>query len=157
VSDTFTTGTSSTEGICGDYGVNYGSGTSSVDGNNGTFRWNVNNDSGLTLTQIPDGTSNTFLIGEKHVRSDGLGKGGVAGTDNDGCIYISQPWDVSGRKAGTAFPLAFGPNDPYLGQFGSWHASVVEFAFADGSVRGLRTSIPGSILALLASRDDGQP
>ena len=31
----------SSEGICGDYGVNYGSGTSSADGNNGAFYWNV--------------------------------------------------------------------------------------------------------------------
>lgn len=156
VSDTFTSGTSSTEGICGDYGVNYGSGTSSADGNNGAFRWNVGNDMGMRIADITDGTSNTFFVGEKHVRRDGLGKWGVAGSNNDGNIYCSQPWDVSGRKAGTAFPLALGPEDTYLGQFGSWHSGVVLFGIADGSVRGFRNSIPGSTLAILSSRNDGQ-
>ena len=41
ISETYTSGTSSTEGICGDYGVNYGSGTSTATGNDGAFRWQV--------------------------------------------------------------------------------------------------------------------
>jgi prepilin-type N-terminal cleavage/methylation domain-containing protein/prepilin-type processing-associated H-X9-DG protein len=156
VSDTFQTGTSSTEGICGDYGVNYGSGTSSVTGNDGAVRWNNGNDRGMPIAEIMDGTSSTFLLGEKHVRLDGLGKWGVAGSNNDGNIYCSQPWDVSGRKAGTAFPLALGPTDTYAGQFGSWHPGVAQFAFVDGHVQVVKNSTPGSVLALLAARADGQ-
>jgi prepilin-type N-terminal cleavage/methylation domain-containing protein len=159
VSETFTSGTSSTEGICGDYAVCYGSGTSTADGNNGVFRWNgapgtgANDPSvGNTILSITDGTSNTFMVGEKHVQKDQLMK-----WQEDGCIYISQAWDVAGRKAGTAFPLAISPTDTYLGQFGSWHTGVVQFGFGDGGVRALKVSTPGSTLALLAAKDDGQP
>jgi prepilin-type N-terminal cleavage/methylation domain-containing protein len=154
VSETVTSGSASTEGICGDYAVNMGSGTSSADGNNGAFRWNgpdSNPAVGTKLTEILDGTSNTMLVGEKHVQQDQLTK-----WQQDGCIYISQGWDVAGRKAGPGFPLALGPTDTYLGQFGSWHTGVTQFGFGDGGVRSLRGSIPGTTLALIANKDDGQ-
>jgi hypothetical protein len=164
VSVTITVGTSSTEGICGDYAVSMGSGTSSTNGNNGVFRWNgsplgssapaTDNTPGIgcTLANISDGTSNTFLIGEKHIQ---LGQ--LTQWNQDGCIYNSQTWDVAGRKAGAAFPLALGPTDAYLGQFGSWHSATVQFAFADGSVHGLQSSISGTTLGLLSAKDDGTP
>jgi prepilin-type N-terminal cleavage/methylation domain-containing protein len=157
VSATVHSGSSSTEGICGDYAVNMGSGTSLAEGNDGVFRWNgapgggANDPSvGATLLQITDGTSNTFLIGEKHVQRSQLMQ-----WEQDGCIYISENWDVAGRKAGTAFPLALGPTDTYLAQFGSWHIATVQFAFADGSVRGVPVSTPGTTLALLSAMSDG--
>jgi prepilin-type N-terminal cleavage/methylation domain-containing protein/prepilin-type processing-associated H-X9-DG protein len=164
ISEEVRDGNSVTQGICGDYGVNYGSGTSTAEANNGAIRWNVDNDKGLKITDLTDGSSNTLLLGEKHVRPDMLGKAPQPNigsptlvTDNDVVIYTSKPPDVSGRKAGNAFPLALGPTDAYIGQFGSWHSGVVNFAFGDGSIRGVRNSTPGSVLAVLAARDDGQP
>ncbi|QEL14977.1 DUF1559 domain-containing protein [Limnoglobus roseus] len=148
--------TSTTEGICGDYAVNFGSGTSTADGNNGSFSWNVDPGVGLTFAAITDGTSNTMLLGEKHVLRDGLTQWGAGANNQDGPIYTSKPWDVGGRKAGTGFPLALDATSPYAGQFGSWHTGVVQFAFADGGVRTLRVSTPGSTLALLTGRNDGQ-
>jgi prepilin-type processing-associated H-X9-DG protein len=162
VSDTVVDGNSSTEGICSDYGVNYGSGTSLAEANNGVFWWvmdTATSATGLRIADITDGTSNTLLIGEKHVLLNGFGKvfsPNDPTSDNDVDIYTSKPWDASGRKAGQAFPLALSSTEAYNNQFGSWHAGVVQFAFADGSVRGLRASTAGSILALLAARNDGQ-
>jgi len=157
-------GNSVTEGIGGDYGVNYGSGTSDTDGsnNNGAFEFSCGNcGTGKGLLELTDGTSNTFLIGEKHVTPRGLGVfDATTGAEQDFSIYDSQPgkWAyATGRKAGVAFPLALGPNDPFAGQFGSWHTGVVQFAFGDGGVRAVRVSTPGSTLALLAGRNDGQP
>src|SRR5262249_41779638 len=124
VSETVVDGNNTTEGISGDYGVNYGSGTSAAENNNGTF-WFVmdtaTSATGIRIADITDGTSNTLLIGEKHVTRDGLGK--VADDDVD--IYTSKPPYAVGRKAGAAFPLALGPDDAYAFQFGSWHAGVV--------------------------------
>jgi type II secretory pathway pseudopilin PulG len=159
ISETITVGTSQTEGICADYAVNMGTGTGTADGNNGVFKGNGANGAGAgdpavgaTLLEITDGTSNTFMLGEKHVQ-----RGQLTRWQQDGCIYISQNWDVSGRKAGPAFPIALGPTDTYLGQFGSWHTQVCLFGFGDGGVRAVRVATPGSTLALLANLSDGLP
>jgi prepilin-type N-terminal cleavage/methylation domain-containing protein len=155
-------GNSVTEGIASDYGVNFGSGTSSAENDNGAFKFSCGDcGNALGILDLTDGSSNTFLIGEKHVTPKGLGVfDATTGAENDFSIYDSQPgkWAYAvGRKAGVSFPLALGPQDPYAGQFGSWHSAVVMFAFGDGSVHGVRTSTPGSTLALLAARNDGQP
>jgi prepilin-type N-terminal cleavage/methylation domain-containing protein len=155
-------GNSVTEGIAGDYGVNYGSGTTTAENDNGAFTFSCGDcGTGRTLLDLTDGTSNTFLIGEKHVTRAGLGVFDAStGAEHDFNIYDSQPgkWAyTTGRKAGTAFPLAIGPTDTFAGQFGSWHPGVVQFAFGDGSIRAVRVSTPGTTLALLSARSDGQP
>jgi prepilin-type N-terminal cleavage/methylation domain-containing protein/prepilin-type processing-associated H-X9-DG protein len=150
-----------TEGIASDYGVNYGSGTSSAENNNGAFEFSCGNcAAGKGILDLSDGTSNTILIGEKHVTPAGLGVFDTAtGAEHDFNIYSSQPsmWAyVTGRKAGPSFPLALGTTTLYAAQFGSWHAGGVQFAFGDGSVRSLQPSIAGTTLGLLAGRNDGQ-
>ena len=155
-------GNSVTEGIASDYGVNYGSGTSSAENDNGAFLFSCGPCAdGHPFAALTDGLSNTLLVGEKHVTTAGIGVFNAStGAEQDFSIYSSQPsrWAyVTGRKAGPNFPLALGPTSPYANQFGSWHAGgVVEFAFGDGSVRGLKTSTAGSVLGRLAARDDGQ-
>jgi prepilin-type N-terminal cleavage/methylation domain-containing protein len=155
-------GNSITEGIASDYGVNYGSGTSAAENENGAFNFSCGPcGDGFPMLAITDGTSNTLLVGEKHVTLAGLGRfDAVTGAEMDFAIYSSQPskWAyVTGRKAGSNFPLALGSTAPYANQFGSWHTSVVLFVFGDGSVRGLKPSIAGSTLGLLAGRADGLP
>jgi prepilin-type N-terminal cleavage/methylation domain-containing protein len=154
VSETHTEGTSSTEGICGDYGVNYGSGTSAADSENGVFQWSINSPAvGRRIADITDGTSNTLLIGEKH-----LNRADIGTWPGDFCIYNSGSgpgWQTSGRKAGAAFPLTISHDDPLAGQFGSPHPGIVQFAFADGQVQSIATSIPGTTLAALAGMNDG--
>lgn len=155
VSETFTSGTSSTEGICGDYGVNYGSGTSTADSENGPFQWSMGTAAlGRRIADMIDGSSNTFMVGEKHLNKNEIGK-----WPGDFCIYNSGSgagWQASGRKAGASFPLAISQTDALNGQFGSPHPGVVQFGFGDGRVQAIRTSIPGSTLAILAGMNDGQ-
>jgi prepilin-type N-terminal cleavage/methylation domain-containing protein/prepilin-type processing-associated H-X9-DG protein len=154
-------GNNVTEGIASDYGVNYGSGTSTAENDNGAFVFSCGPcGTGQTILGLTDGSSNTILIGEKHVTPTGLGRFDAAtGAEQDFNIYCAQPgkWAyATGRKAGPSFPLALGATTPYANQFGSWHAGGVQFAFGDGSVRALRTSTPGTTLGLLAARSDGQ-
>ena len=151
-----------TEGMASDYGVNYGSGTSTAENNNGAFEFSCGNcGTGKGILELTDGSSNTLLIGEKHVTPNGVGIfDETTGAEHDFSIYSSQPsaWAyTTGRKAGPAFPLALGPNSPYAAQFGSWHTALVLFGFGDGSVRGLKVSTPGTTLALLSARNDGLP
>jgi len=128
------------------------------------------------IRSITDGTTNTFLVGEKHVPKGMFGRLKVG----DGSIYCGVWSTYSGRIAGVGVPLAKGPDDvtptpslpPPAGyksgtwrpgtdavwakKFGSWHPGVCQFALCDGSVKAVRTSIDEVTLGQLACRNDGQ-
>lgn len=108
------------------------------------------------FTNIPDGLSNTLLVGEKHVRLGRFGINDPAGTaDGDGSIYNGDdPWIIS-RAAGQNNPLAVAPTDAFRTQFGSYHTGVCQFVMGDGSVRVIPVSISPLVLEWLAIRDDG--
>jgi prepilin-type N-terminal cleavage/methylation domain-containing protein len=140
------------QGICGDYGVNFGTSASSTS-NNGAFWLNQNDAVGLRFGDITDGLSNTLLLGEKHVQPNDLGN-----QPNDFMIYSARHAATPGRLAGPQFPLAISPQDAYNTQFGSWHAGgMVQFVFGDGSVHGISPSTSSTTLGLLANRMDGLP
>jgi prepilin-type N-terminal cleavage/methylation domain-containing protein len=114
-----------------------------------------------SLAAIPDGTSNTFLIGEKHVPAVGL----YHVAYGDASVYNSYWAPYAHRFAGLEDPLGLGPQDTspslagdstWVRKFGSWHTGVCGFAFCDGSVHYIRNSIDGTTLARLAARADGQ-
>jgi prepilin-type N-terminal cleavage/methylation domain-containing protein len=119
----------------------------------------------FNFNHISDGTSNTFLIGEKHipVKWFGLGMGTPSGDGGDGSVYNGDhEWHFC-RVAGPSYPLAMSPTDTsgsagtnYHSMFGSYHSGVVQFVFCDASVRALTPGIPTATLALLSQRDDGQ-
>jgi hypothetical protein len=142
------------QGICGDYAVCYGDSS----WNDGAFSVNQNYGIGVSIAQITDGLSNTLMIGDKHVRVGELGgyPNGTVNT-NDFVIYAAKPAFSNGRVAGVQNPLALTIYDANNNQFGSWHTSVVEFLFCDGSVHGLSTSVSTTTLQYLANRQDGQP
>lgn len=139
------------------------------DGANGAFKRSIRPGPTMrceiTFSRISDGTSNTFLVGEKHMPPKwfGIGTASAQGNGGDGSIYNGDhEWHFS-RVAGAGYPLAQGPNDNsavvssvYHSIFGSYHSGVVQFAFCDASVRALNVSTPTTTLALLAQRDDGQ-
>ena len=108
------------------------------------------------LQTIRDGTSNTFLLGEKHVRDGFFGQSG----DGDAAYYSGNSYDTAQRVAGPGYPLAISPLDSHShhnDMFGGPHTGVVVFAFADGSVHDIATSIDVINLGRLANRQDGQP
>jgi prepilin-type N-terminal cleavage/methylation domain-containing protein/prepilin-type processing-associated H-X9-DG protein len=110
----------------------------------------------VKVSSITDGTSNTLLIGEKHIQTANLGKADQA--SYDGCIFNGDDGRNVARIAGPGFPLAISPTDnstnaPWM--FGSWHPGVVQFVFCDGSVHALSTSIDATNLGILANRRDG--
>ena len=119
------------------------------------------------LADILDGTSSTFLIGEKHVRThkfgnrlSGAGQNGSTafnGDDGDNCIYNGDHYDTMARVAGPANGLARYANEAYNYQFGSYHPGICQFVFCDGSVRAMKNSTSGNVLARLVQRRDGLP
>jgi prepilin-type N-terminal cleavage/methylation domain-containing protein/prepilin-type processing-associated H-X9-DG protein len=108
-------------------------------------------DSVIKITDIIDGTSNTFMIGEKHIQI-----GFLDDPITDGLIYSGSEQQTYYRVAGPSWPLAISPYVPANSQFGSWHTGVCQFVFADGHIQAIKNSTPGPVLALLANRMDGQ-
>jgi prepilin-type N-terminal cleavage/methylation domain-containing protein len=106
----------------------------------------------LKLTDIPDGTSNTIMLGEKHIPIALLLDPSV-----DSVVYSAGMQDSYCRAGGATKPLAIAPDTAKNNQFGSWHSGVVEFAFADGSIHGLNTGISGTVLGYLTNVGDGNP
>jgi len=93
-----------------------------------------------SLSSLSDGTSNTILIGEKHVRPVALGL--AAG---DFAAYNGGP-DVprnAARCGGPGFPLAKEPksNTEPERTFGSYHPGICQFVLGDGSVRTVNDQI----------------
>jgi hypothetical protein len=105
-----------------------------------------------TFASIADGLSNTFFLGEKHVRQVSSGQ-----AESDSSVYNGDRTNVNLRFAGPSNPLARSPQESFRSQFGSYHPGVCQFVMGDGSVRALPVSVSGTILALLAQRADGQP
>jgi len=106
---------------------------------------------GTALREVTDGTSNTFLGGDKHVYIKGLnnfsyGDGGAFNGDKG----------HSHRSVGPNLPLAKGAHDQTARAFGSWHPSVTNFVMVDGSVRAIQNNTNATMLGYLAGKDDGQ-
>jgi hypothetical protein len=122
----------------------------------------------IRFAQITDGTSHTFLLGEKYVRSDlyeGAGlsddQGWADGWDPDGirstCFQPYQDSDATGYQATTLNSKQdlFG-KDVDIFYFGSAHTGGFNGIFADGSVHTLNYSIDVVVFNALATRAGGE-
>lgn len=103
----------------------------------------------LRVEDILDGTSNTFLFGERHVAITQLNE-----FPYDGPLYDGDHLPSSMRLAGPGLPLAQGPRDELSTYyaFGSWHPGVSQFALLDGSVRAISNSTDTTSLGQLSNR-----
>ncbi|MEM9367009.1 MAG: DUF1559 domain-containing protein [Planctomycetota bacterium] len=102
-----------------------------------------------SFASITDGTSNTILVGEKHVRPS---RQGIA--PEDGAIYNGDHPGNFSRCGGPGYPLARYPLDRYQTNFGSYHTAGVNFVYCDGSVRTHDINISTDLLGRLTSRND---
>lgn len=107
----------------------------------------------VRMASVTDGTSNTFLFGEKFIPVDGLGQFPL-----DSPAYDGDHLPASCRLAGPGLRLAAGPRDVMadMFSFGSWHPQGVHFAFVDGSLRFVATSTDTKLLGSMANRKDAR-
>jgi prepilin-type N-terminal cleavage/methylation domain-containing protein len=102
------------------------------------------------LASVTDGTSNTFVIGEKYVRLSSYGR------NEDTALFNADRPDPTLRVAGVRWPLARTVNEAYNQQFGGIHPGICQFVFLDGSIRSVSSVTSGTVLGYLANREDGQ-
>ena len=110
----------------------------------------------VKMQNITDGTSKTFLIGEKQTPERGFGyyyKSFEYYSDNS--VYNPDNRETVGRWAGPGFGIARDREEKVNENFGSAHPSICQFAFADGSVRSIDSSTDERILGYMANRQDG--
>lgn len=102
-----------------------------------------------SFSDLTDGITHTFLIGEKHMRPS---RGGIA--PEDGAIYNGDHPGNFSRCGGPGFPLAKTSTDSYRNNFGSYHDGMCNFLLGDGSVRSVNVFISTDILGRLTVRND---
>ena len=107
----------------------------------------------IRMASVFDGTSSTFLFGEKYVPPTDLGEFPL-----DSPAYDGDHLPASCRLAGPGLRLANGPTDVMadMFSFGSWHPGGVHFALVDGSVRFFNAQTDTKLLGSLANRGDAQ-
>ena len=119
------------------------------------------------MSTIYDGTSNTFLCGEKYVNPDaytGTSDWGSNFADNQGWSqgfdYDTNRWTTSQAKNSDPADVIHQPLQDTPGYFhgyafGSAHATSFGMAFCDGSVQWINYSIDGVVYHHLGNRNDG--
>ena len=112
----------------------------------------------IRMGQISDGTSNTYLVGEKYLTPDHY----VTGGDpcDDATIYDGFSCDVQRGTNPLTGPVPMQDQPGFsggtsAGYFGSAHANGCGMAFCDGSVQRISYSIDPETHRCLGNRHDG--
>ena len=129
-----------------------------------TFDWNTGSTQANTgisfarsevrIADIRDGTTNTYLIGEKYLRIENYADGNGTADDfgmYEGCAYDTYRWCHANYPPQRDRQGAVLPNN-----FGSAHTGGLLMALCDGSVLSISYSIEPDIHARLGNRSDGK-
>ena len=112
----------------------------------------------VTIEQITDGTSKTYLVGERSINPDFYTSG--QGSDDDWCMYTGQADDTSRSvhigKFGAYIPVRDRPGSQHRYQFGGPHPATCLFALCDGSVSPVSYSVDPQVHWRFGIRDDGK-
>lgn len=110
----------------------------------------------VNLGEIVDGTSNTALYGEKHIRPSSM-----RGKNEDRSVFFSvnnatrRVMGIQRNNTANIRPLspANNENGAFANQtFGGQHPGVCMFTLCDGSVRGVALTVDINVLTALATR-----
>ncbi len=91
----------------------------------------------VTMSDVRDGMSNTILVGEPHIPT-----GQLTTSPYNGAAYFGRHLTNFARIGGPGVPISHSPDDQRasLFSFGSAHAGMAQFAYAEGSARSVTSS-----------------
>jgi prepilin-type N-terminal cleavage/methylation domain-containing protein/prepilin-type processing-associated H-X9-DG protein len=108
----------------------------------------------VSLNNIPDGSSNTLMVGERNVNMAQLGQS-WQWDENNGYI---DGWDWDTIRWGFQTPAPDRHDSSYYDyRFGSSHPGGFNGLFGDGSVRRISYSVTLTVFQRICCRNDGQP
>ncbi|MCI0463376.1 MAG: DUF1559 domain-containing protein [Gemmataceae bacterium] len=145
--------------VATDYNSTYSSDSTPNPGRLGPFGSN----GAASLTTIPDGTSNTIMVGEarQQMCSSLFGPRWGAGVHTsshgvvlDSRLHINYPAGLDKTLCYTTDP--FRQKLQYAWGFGSWHPGGANFVLCDGSVRFLPDSMSFLVLQAMCSINGGE-
>lgn len=129
-----------------------------------SFDWNQNGAQGNTgisyarseirVADISDGTTHTYMLGEKYLQPDSYSDGWDSADDfgmYEGCAHDTYRWCSHSR-----LPMQDTPGYASPDRFGSAHYSSYNAVLCDGSVQTVSYSIDAKVHAMLGNRADGQ-
>ena len=166
-----------------DYAINGGenyrgvsAGPNSIsDGETGAYKFpSISPSTGISFTRsrfrirdVTDGTSKTYMIGEKSVGPDFYETGKSVGDDQGPFVsdeYDSMRWATAGAASNVYLPpirdragqpIHWGSED--VKRFGSAHQSIFNMVFCDGAVRSVNYTIAEKVHRRSCNRRDGLP
>ena len=114
----------------------------------------------ISFGQITDGSSHTYLLGEKYLRPEVYVTGGDTADDSgmyEGCAYDTYRWCAVTRPEDDVGLTPVQDRDGFAdpNRFGSAHPGGSHFAMCDGSLRVVAYSVSAVLHARLANRSDG--
>jgi prepilin-type N-terminal cleavage/methylation domain-containing protein/prepilin-type processing-associated H-X9-DG protein len=160
-----------------DYAANAGDGpldgftpqpSTLAEGDSPAYAWPGTRETGVVfrrstvrLADVTDGTSHTYLIGEKYLSADlytngqdgGDNQSLFVGFDDDNCRFTGGPHSFVSYLP----PLRDQNGVAQIYGFGSAHPATCNFAFCDGSVYAVSYSIAPEMHRRLGNRADGLP
>lgn len=143
----------------GDFDARWGEGPTVTQGFAGVGFYDMRQSTGIShqrsrvrLADIVDGTSATYLIGEKNLNPDDYATGFDWGDDHS--LFVGNEVDV--HRWTIAPPMRDRRGVSEYMRFGSAHTSGFQVALCDGSVRHIEYEIDATLHRNLGNRADGQ-
>ena len=135
-----------------------------AEGDDGSFPWPDGSQwtgicfvrSHVGIHHVTDGTSQTYLIGEKNVDPMAYGVAAAVNlVDKGDAENLYTGFNNDNGRSTAEVPMPDTPGQQFSSRFGSAHRSGFQAAFCDGSVHWIRYDIDAAVHRSLGNRQDG--
>jgi len=111
----------------------------------------------IALRHLSDGTTNTYMVGEKYLNVDGYDSDGTVDGGDNHSYFQGWDWDTHRWATDNWPPLPDRPGLNAFQAFGSAHPGGWHAVMCDGSVHNVSYDLDLTVHQRLANRLDGNP